>query len=96
MINWAILGTGFISRTVADAINNSDGSRLAAVAGRSAAGVTAFAEEYDIPKAYADFGEALADDQIDAVYIGLPQSCASADGPCGGGSPERRSCLKSR
>ena len=72
MINWAILGTGFISRTVADAINDSDGSRLAAVAGRSAAGVTAFAEEYDIPNAYADFGEALADDQIDAVYIGLP------------------------
>ncbi|MCY6381682.1 Gfo/Idh/MocA family protein [Hoeflea prorocentri] len=72
MINWAILGTGFISNTVAEAIRQSSGSNLAAVAGRSRERVEAFAAEQGIPKAYFNYDDALADNDIDAVYIGLP------------------------
>lgn len=72
MIRWAILGTGFISNTVADAIKQSDGSELSAVAGRSEARVTDFAQKHDIAKSYFNYDDVLADDDIDVVYIGLP------------------------
>lgn len=74
MIGWAILGTGFISNTVANAIKQSDGSFLATVAGRQQASVEAFAQVHDIPKTYTDFEAAIADDSVDAVYIGLPNN----------------------
>lgn len=72
MISWAILGTSFISGTVAESIKRSDGSRIAAVAGRTAKSVTAFASQHDIPKSFLSYEQAMADDEIDVVYIGLP------------------------
>lgn len=72
MANWAIFGTGFISRTVAEAIQNRPGSTLLAVAGRSKENVDSFAAAYDIPRRYASYDDALQDVDIDVVYIGLP------------------------
>ena len=72
MLRWAVLGTGFISDTVADAIKQSDGSSLVAVCGRSSEKVTDFAKRHDVPKTYVDQSDLMADPDVDAVYIGLP------------------------
>lgn len=72
MLRWGILGTGFISKTVIEAIKASDGSRLEMIAGRNAERVSAFQEEHGIPRASLGYEEILSDPEIDAVYIGLP------------------------
>ena len=72
MLRWAILGTGFISNTVVDAIAQSPGSTVQLVAGRDAARLAAFQAEHAIPRSTTDFHQAVADPDIDVVYIGLP------------------------
>ncbi|MCX5497019.1 Gfo/Idh/MocA family oxidoreductase [Kaistia dalseonensis] len=74
MPGWGILGTSFISDTVAKAIGQSPGSRIAAVAGRDAARTEAFRARFAIPAAYTDFDALLADPSVDIVYVGLPNN----------------------
>lgn len=74
MIRWAILGTGFISNTVAAAIQASAGSQVHVVAGRNPDAVAKFQRQYDIPHHSVGYDAALADPAVDAVYIGLPNN----------------------
>ena len=71
MLRWAVLGTGFISNTVIEAIALSDQSRVDVIAGRHPAKVTDFQQRHNIARG-ATFDEAIADADIDAIYIGLP------------------------
>ena len=71
MLRWAILGTGFISNTVADAIAASDGSRVDLIAGRNPDKLADFQNRHGITRS-GSYDEAIADPDIDAVYIGLP------------------------
>jgi predicted dehydrogenase len=72
MLRWAILGTGFISNTVVDAIALSNDSRVDVVAGRDAGRVAAFAVAHGISRHCVSYNEAINDPDIDAVYIGTP------------------------
>lgn len=72
MLRWAILGTGFISGTVASAIAQSDGSRVEIVSGRNAERLADFQAEHGIRRGITDYREAVADHEVDVVYIGLP------------------------
>ena len=72
MINWAILGTGFISGTMADAIRQSPGSRLYALYGRDRSRIAAFAAAHPAERVEMDLDALLADPAVDAVYVGLP------------------------
>lgn len=72
MIGWGILGTGFISDTVAAAIVKSPGSRIAAVAGRDIGRTEAFRARFEGDRAYADHADLFADPAVDVVYVGLP------------------------
>ncbi len=72
MLRWAILGTGFISNTVVEAISNSDGSRVDLIAGRNAERVAEFQRMHSIPRQSIGYDTAIADPDIDAVYIGTP------------------------
>lgn len=72
VLRWAILGTGFISNTVVDAISHSEGSCVELVAGRTAAHIAEFQAEHGIDRASTDYAMACADPEIDAVYIGTP------------------------
>ena len=47
---------------------------VAAVGARNASRATAYAEQHDIPVAYGSYHALLADPDIDAVYIPLPNS----------------------
>ncbi len=72
MLRWAIFGTGFISNTVIEAIAQCDGSTVAVVAGRTPERVAQMAADHSIAATSLSYEEVLADDDIDAVYIGLP------------------------
>jgi predicted dehydrogenase len=74
MLRWAIIGTSFISETMAKAIATSDGSRAEAVFGRDAGRLSDFADRHGIAKRYTDYGLLLDDPDIDVVYIGLPSN----------------------
>ena len=67
---WAFIGYGGIAETVAKALLNSD-HRIAAVYGRTLPKAEAFAENYGA-KAYDALEEALADQNVAAVYIATP------------------------
>lgn len=47
---------------------------VTAVAARTQAKATAFAEEHDVPTAYGSYDDLLADTEVDAVYIALPNA----------------------
>ncbi|MGF1680269.1 Gfo/Idh/MocA family protein [Photobacterium minamisatsumaniensis] len=71
-LKWGILGTSFISGVMADAIKQDGHTQLYAVAGRSKAPREAFVEQYDIAVAYDSYDALIADEQVDIVYIALP------------------------
>ncbi|MBM3091161.1 Gfo/Idh/MocA family oxidoreductase [Ensifer sp. T173] len=74
MLRWGILGTSFISDTMAGAISASDGSRIEAVAGRDPQRLSDFAGRHGIAKHYSGYDALLDDPDIDVVYIGLPNN----------------------
>jgi D-xylose 1-dehydrogenase (NADP+, D-xylono-1,5-lactone-forming) len=74
-VRWGVLSTSNIGRrAVLPAIQRSSNGELVAVASRAADKAHAFADELDIPRAYASYEQLLADPDIEAVYIPLPNS----------------------
>ncbi len=71
-LNWGILGTSFISGEMADAIVEEGNTRLYSVAGRSAAPLIEFAEKYSIENRYNDYDALINDENVDIIYIALP------------------------
>lgn len=89
-IRWGILSTANIGRArVVPAMQKSSNGRVAAVASRALEKAQKYAQELNIPTAYGSYEELLADPNIDAIYIPLPNSehaawsirCAEAGKP---------------
>ena len=72
MLRWAILGTGFISNTVAEAINQSEGSRVEMVVGRNRETLTKFQQAHNIPRQSLGYEAVFTDSNIDVIYVGTP------------------------
>ena len=74
-VKWAILGTSFISRTMAKAIQASSAAELIAIGTgnleKSAENAAVFAKEFSIPLIHKSYQAVLEDPNIDVVYIGL-------------------------
>ncbi|TWT27132.1 Gfo/Idh/MocA family protein [Planomicrobium sp. CPCC 101110] len=71
-IRWGILGTANIARAeLAPAIMRASNAEVGAIASRSSK-VFEVANELSIESAYESYDELLEDDEIDAVYIPLP------------------------
>jgi len=67
-VRWGILGAGWIVQTAtADALRHAPSATLAGVAARDINRARALEPEH----AYGSYGDLLADDSIDAVYIAL-------------------------
>jgi predicted dehydrogenase len=79
-IRWVIFGTSFISDVMVGAIRGSAAGVLRGVAGRTPERVAGFAARHGLPVGYAydSYASALADPEVDAVYIGLPTACHAA------------------
>src|SRR5947209_10234218 len=65
---WGLLGAGQISRTQALVLPAAEGAELFAVAARDIDRARALGA----PRAYDSYAELIADPDVDAVYIGLP------------------------
>ena len=74
-LRWGVLSTANIGRVAVNpAIQASGNGRLLAVASRDEARARAFAEAHGILRAHGSYESLLADPEIDAVYIPLPNS----------------------
>jgi len=69
---WGILGTGNIAHRFAESLETSRTGRLVAVASRTQASAEAFGGEFGVPQCYEGYERLLADPQVQAVYISLP------------------------
>jgi D-xylose 1-dehydrogenase (NADP+, D-xylono-1,5-lactone-forming) len=71
---WGIISTAHINRLVLAGARESDRVDVVAVASRDQARADAYAREHGIERAYGSYEDLLADPDIDAVYISLPNS----------------------
>ena len=74
IVRWGLVSTANINRRVIPAIRASHRSELVAVGSRSQASAAAYAAEWSIPYAFGSYEALLASDEIDAVYISLPNT----------------------
>ncbi len=72
-IKWGILGTANIARhATIPGMKQAEHCELYGIAGRSLAKAESFKEEYGFQKAYGSYDDMIADPEIRAVYIPLP------------------------
>ena len=71
-IRWGILGTGKIARAFAEALKDTPGATLAAVASRALDSARTFATSYGLAQVYGSYRELADAPGIDIVYIATP------------------------
>ena len=72
-LRWGLLGCARICRRgLIPGIRASESGTLVGLASRDGGQAKAWAEEFGIPKSYGSYEELIADPEIDAVYIPLP------------------------
>jgi D-xylose 1-dehydrogenase (NADP+, D-xylono-1,5-lactone-forming) len=73
-VRLGILSTARINRLVVPPARESERVEVVAVASRELGRAEAYAREHGIDRAYGSYDELLADPEVDAVYIPLPNS----------------------
>jgi xylose dehydrogenase (NAD/NADP) len=73
-VRWGMLSTARINRLVIPALRASSRTELLGMASRDQARAEEYARQWEIPRAYGSYEELLADDEIEAVYISLPNN----------------------
>jgi predicted dehydrogenase len=74
-VRWGLLSTARINERVIPAMRTGPRSELLGVASQGGPEKAArYAVNWKIPRAYGSYEELLADDDIDAVYVSLPNS----------------------
>jgi xylose dehydrogenase (NAD/NADP) len=71
-VRWGLLSTAHINRRLIPALRASQRGELAAVASRDLDRARNYAQKWDIPAAFGSYQGMLNSDEIDAVYISLP------------------------
>ena len=72
-INWGVMGTAGIAKgQTIPGMQQAENCNLYAIAGRSLEKAQAFQKEFGFENAYGSYAELLADPQVEAVYIPLP------------------------
>ena len=69
-----IIGTGWIAEKAAITLNGLTECEAYAVGSRKKETAEAFAAKWNIPKAYGNYADLIADPEVDLVYIGTPHS----------------------
>lgn len=74
-IKWGVLGTAFIcERSTFPGMLSADNCEMFAIAGRNMEKAEDFQKKYGFAKAYGSYEELLADPEVEAVYIPLPNT----------------------
>jgi D-xylose 1-dehydrogenase (NADP+, D-xylono-1,5-lactone-forming) len=74
MIRWGILSTARIAQRIVEGARLSEGAQIVAVGSRDLARARAYADEHGIARAHGSYEDLLADPEVDAVYVPLPNS----------------------
>lgn len=74
VLNWGLLSTARINRSLIPPIKNSERNELVAVASRDVDKAKAYAKKWEIPTAFGSYQAMLEDSDIDVIYISLPNS----------------------
>ena len=77
-LRWGVVGTGFIAERMAPMIHAARNARFAAVASRRLDTAQAFAEQHSVGRAFGDWAELVASDDVDAVYVATPTTTKEA------------------
>src|SRR4051794_35800169 len=73
-VKWGILSTANINRKLIPGAHASEKVELIAVASRDLGRAEEYAHEWEIDRAYGSYEALLEDDEVEAVYISLPNS----------------------
>jgi predicted dehydrogenase len=73
-VKWAIMSTANINRKVIPGAHASPQVELVGVASRDRPRADQYAKTWKIPRAYGSYDALLADPEVEAVYISLPNS----------------------
>lgn len=74
-VKWGVLGTAYIfERDTAEGMKQAENCELYAIAGRSMEKAEVFKKKYGFQEAYGSYEDLLADPQVEAVYIPLPNT----------------------
>lgn len=71
-LKWGIIGTGGIAGSFAGALGSAKEGALLAVGSRAQETADSFGDKFSIPRRYSSYEALLADDDVDAIYIALP------------------------
>ncbi|HKN93112.1 MAG TPA: Gfo/Idh/MocA family oxidoreductase [Thermoleophilaceae bacterium] len=71
-VRWGIVSTANINEKVLAGVSGSPAVSVVAVASRTREYAQGFAGHHGIPRAHGSYEELLADDEVEAVYIPLP------------------------
>ena len=74
VIRWGILSTARIGEEFLKAVRSGQASEIRGVASRDEARAAAWAGRWGVEKAFGSYEALLASDEIDAVYVALPNS----------------------
>jgi predicted dehydrogenase len=74
LVRWGIISTARINRKFLAGARQSSALEILAVASRERASAERYAADNDIERAYGGYDGLLADPDVDAVYISLPNS----------------------
>lgn len=72
IVRWGLLSTAHINRRVIPAIRASDRGELVGVASRTLSKAQSYADDWGIPLAFGSYEAMLTSNQVDAIYISLP------------------------
>jgi len=71
-VAWGLLSTAPINLSILDAAHKTDQAEVVAVASRDEARAGAYARKHGIERSYGSYDALLADPDVDAVYVSLP------------------------
>jgi len=73
-VQWGVMSTARINGAFLEGVARSETCRVAAVASRDAARAREYAREHGIDRAHGSYEALLADDEVEAVYVSLPNA----------------------
>ena len=73
-MRWGLLSTAMINQDVAAAAKDSDEAEIVAIASRELAKAEAQVAELGAERAYGSYDELLADPDLEAIYVSVPNS----------------------
>src|ERR1700746_2028010 len=74
IIRWGILGSGWIAERFIESVGAHTGQDIVAIGSRSKDKAEEFASRMALKRAYGDYNELVAADDLDVIYVATPHN----------------------